>query len=232
MDLSSVSALRPAARTRSISPENRTGEPGGGARATTGTGAEAARDLGPGWKISPSVDVGPGETYDLAVIDGSGTITHVWATTHSRPLAQPAAAGVLGRGRRAGHRGPLRRLLLRRVGPVRPGQLAADRRQSERRLQLLLADAVPYGSPTDRREPLRGHRADLLPGDLRAGRGGSGPGLPARPVAAQQPARRRGAARDHRAGAGDRPLRRHLSGLGLPRDRLVGRGRDQVLPGR
>ncbi|HEY5787334.1 MAG TPA: glycoside hydrolase family 172 protein [Microlunatus sp.] len=83
MDLSSISALRPAARTRSISPENLTGEPGGGARATTGTGADAARDLGPGWKISPSVDVGPGETYDLAVIDGTGTITHVWATTHS-----------------------------------------------------------------------------------------------------------------------------------------------------
>jgi hypothetical protein len=83
MDLSSVSSLRPVARTRSISPENPTGEPGGGARATAGTGADAARDLGPGWKVSPSVDVGPGETYDLAVIDGTGTVTHVWATTHT-----------------------------------------------------------------------------------------------------------------------------------------------------
>ena len=40
MDLSSVSSLRPVARTRSISPENPTGEPGGGARATAGTGAD------------------------------------------------------------------------------------------------------------------------------------------------------------------------------------------------
>ena len=43
------------AKSFSISPENFTGEKGGGARATEGTGAEAARELGKGWKISPSV---------------------------------------------------------------------------------------------------------------------------------------------------------------------------------
>jgi hypothetical protein len=39
--------------TRSISPENYDGSKGGGGRATQGTGANAARDLGVGWKISP-----------------------------------------------------------------------------------------------------------------------------------------------------------------------------------
>jgi hypothetical protein len=83
MDLASVSALRPTVRTRSISPENPTGAPGGGARASTGTGAEAGRDLGAGWKISPSVDILPGHIHELADIEGRGTITHIWATTHT-----------------------------------------------------------------------------------------------------------------------------------------------------
>ena len=70
-------------QTRSISPENFTGAKGGGARATEGTGAAAARDLGPGWKVSPSVPIRPGETFDLARIEGSGRITHLWLTTHT-----------------------------------------------------------------------------------------------------------------------------------------------------
>jgi len=69
-------------QSRSICPENFDGSAGGGARATTGTGASCARDLGPGWKISPSVDVPAGETFELAHIEGSGQITHFWITTH------------------------------------------------------------------------------------------------------------------------------------------------------
>ena len=41
--------------SRSISPENFTGERGGGGRAVEGTGAPYAVGLGQGWKISPSV---------------------------------------------------------------------------------------------------------------------------------------------------------------------------------
>ena len=41
--------------SRSISPENFNGEKGKGGMATTGTGAAASRDLGPTWKVSPSV---------------------------------------------------------------------------------------------------------------------------------------------------------------------------------
>jgi D-arabinan exo alpha-(1,3)/(1,5)-arabinofuranosidase (non-reducing end) len=68
------------AKTLSISPENFTGEKGKGGMATQGTGAEAARDLGQGWKISPSVNIGAGETYTLADIKGSGAIQHIWMT--------------------------------------------------------------------------------------------------------------------------------------------------------
>lgn len=81
-NLSSISSLS-GNRTRSISPENFDGAVGGGGRATEGTGAASARDLGPGWKISPSVDVPAGETFELASIEGPARITHIWITTHT-----------------------------------------------------------------------------------------------------------------------------------------------------
>ena len=68
------------AETRSISPENFTGEKGGGGRATEGTGAACARELGVGWKISPSVRIAAGETFPLADIRGSGAIQQIWMT--------------------------------------------------------------------------------------------------------------------------------------------------------
>lgn len=52
--------------------------------ATEGTGANVARDLGQGWKISPSVDVEGGETFTLANIDGMGAIQHIWMTILGR----------------------------------------------------------------------------------------------------------------------------------------------------
>ncbi len=79
MHLGTLSRLS-AARTRSISPENFTGAKGQGGRATEGTGAQAARDLGIGWKISPSIRIAVGETRVLADIDGSGAIQHIWMT--------------------------------------------------------------------------------------------------------------------------------------------------------
>jgi hypothetical protein len=68
------------ARTLSISPENPTGEKGKGGAATEGTGAKAARELGKGWKISPSVDIASGVTYTVAEIGGPGAIQHIWMT--------------------------------------------------------------------------------------------------------------------------------------------------------
>jgi Protein of unknown function (DUF2961) len=69
-----------SARSRSISPENFTGEKAGGGRATEGTGARYARDLGQGWKISPSVAVRSGDTFTMADIEGPGVIRHMWLT--------------------------------------------------------------------------------------------------------------------------------------------------------
>lgn len=70
--------------TRSVSPENFTGAKGAGGRATEGTGAQAAGALGQGWKISPSIEIAPGETAELAYFAGERT-----------PLFDPDARGVI-----------------------------------------------------------------------------------------------------------------------------------------
>lgn len=69
-----------SAKSRSISPENFTGEKGKGGMAVTGRNANAARELGQGWKINPSVIVEPHKTITLAEINGSGAIQHIWMT--------------------------------------------------------------------------------------------------------------------------------------------------------
>ncbi len=68
------------AKSRSISPENFTGDKGNGARALQGTGSNASRELGEGWKVSPSIIIKPGETFTLAEITGPGAIKHIWMT--------------------------------------------------------------------------------------------------------------------------------------------------------
>ena len=79
LHLGNISRLSNA-RTRSISPENFTGEKGKGGMAIQGTGQDCARDLGQGWKVSPSIPIEPGETRQLANIDGSGAIQQIWMT--------------------------------------------------------------------------------------------------------------------------------------------------------
>ena len=66
--------------SRSISAENFSGEKGMGGTAEHGTGEAAARDLGKGWKISPSVEIKPNEVFELANISGEGMIKHIWIT--------------------------------------------------------------------------------------------------------------------------------------------------------
>lgn len=70
------------AKTRSISPENFTGEPGKGGMATLeqGNARGAARDLGQGWKVNPYIHIEPGKTVTLAEITGPGAIQHIWMT--------------------------------------------------------------------------------------------------------------------------------------------------------
>jgi hypothetical protein len=76
------------AETRSISPENFTGEKGKGGMAVpdpdaplnTANATNAARDLGQGWKVNPFIRIKPGETFTLAEIEGPGSIQHIWMT--------------------------------------------------------------------------------------------------------------------------------------------------------
>jgi len=69
-----------SAKTRSISPENFTGEKGKAGMATEGTGKNCARELGQGWKISPSVRVKSKTTFTLGEIKGPGCIQQIWMT--------------------------------------------------------------------------------------------------------------------------------------------------------
>jgi len=87
MSLGNVSRLS-RAKTRSISAENFTGEKGQAAMATEGTGATAARELGQGWKVSPSIHIEPRQTVTLAQIEGPGAIQHIWNTVDPRRWRQ------------------------------------------------------------------------------------------------------------------------------------------------
>ena len=70
------------AQSRSISPENFTGEKAGGARheLEDGIARNAARDLGKGWKVNPFIQIEPHTTFTLAEIEGPGCIQHIWLT--------------------------------------------------------------------------------------------------------------------------------------------------------
>jgi hypothetical protein len=81
MSLGNLSLLSNA-QTRSISAENFDGSKGKAGMATEGTGAIPARELGQGWKVSPSIDIRPREKVTLAEIQEPGVIQHIWLTVH------------------------------------------------------------------------------------------------------------------------------------------------------
>jgi hypothetical protein len=76
------------AKTRSISPENFSGEKGKAGMAdpvdkdkrNVANASNAARDLGQGWKVNPFVIINPGEVFTMAEITGPGAIQHIWMT--------------------------------------------------------------------------------------------------------------------------------------------------------
>lgn len=74
--------LLSGALTRSISPENYTGEKGNGGMCELehGFAREAARALGKGWKVNPYIIIQPGDTFEIANIEGPGAIQHIWMT--------------------------------------------------------------------------------------------------------------------------------------------------------
>jgi len=79
MNLGNLSRLSHA-KTRSISAENFTGEKGKAGMSTDGLAANAARDLGQGWKVSPYIRIEPNATFVLAEIKGPGAIQQIWMT--------------------------------------------------------------------------------------------------------------------------------------------------------
>jgi len=88
IDLSNIYTKRNAV-SRSISAENPDGAPGGGGRATAETtlhppSAQNARELGPGWKLSPCIAIEAGETAVLMDHEGPGCIRHIWMTLDSK----------------------------------------------------------------------------------------------------------------------------------------------------
>jgi hypothetical protein len=88
MNMGNLSRLSDA-KTRSISPENFTGEKGKGGMAdpvkskgqrNVANASNAARDLGLGWKVNPFITINAGETFTIAEIEGPGAIQHIWMT--------------------------------------------------------------------------------------------------------------------------------------------------------
>jgi hypothetical protein len=88
MNLSNLSRLSDA-KTRSISPENFTGEKGKGGMAdpiknkgqrNVANAANEADELGTGWKVNPFIIINPGETFTIAEMEGPGAIQHIWMT--------------------------------------------------------------------------------------------------------------------------------------------------------
>jgi len=79
LGLGNLSRLSPAL-TRSISPENLTGEKGKAGMSTNGPALNAARELGQGWKVSPYVRIKPKETLVMADVKGEGAIQQIWLT--------------------------------------------------------------------------------------------------------------------------------------------------------
>lgn len=87
MNLGNLSRLSNA-ETRSISPENFTGEKGKGGMAVPvlpatrneNNASWAARDLGQTWKVNPYITINPNETFTIAEIEGPGAIQHIWMT--------------------------------------------------------------------------------------------------------------------------------------------------------
>ena len=80
-DLLGLSKIGKGIKTRSISPENPTGEPGKGGMAMIPENemeTHPARELGQGWKIRPSIPINKGTTTVIADINTSGVIRHIW----------------------------------------------------------------------------------------------------------------------------------------------------------
>ena len=204
------------AKTRSISPENFTGEKGKGGMATEGTGAIHARGPRPGLEDlalgSHRVrrDLHPrrhrGRRRDPADLDDPGQC----ALAHSASCASTGTTRNSLRWRcRSATSSPVAGTNMRRslrspsASILAAPSTATGRCRSASRARFTLENLRP-GRPRDR----------LLPDQLHADRGAGGRRLFPRAVPACQSARLQGRLHHSRRRVGPRSLRRHLHGLG------------------
>lgn len=73
-------------KSRSISAENPYGEKGKGGMAIPESQNNPAYYLGQGWKVRPSIQIAPGETVEIADIQGEGIIRSMWMTCFPETL--------------------------------------------------------------------------------------------------------------------------------------------------
>ncbi len=136
---------------------------GEGRMATEGTGKNASRDLGQGWKVSPSVRIEAKKVFTLAEITGPGAIQHIWMTpTGGIQILHPPV--LLGRrdGTLGGSSGG--RFLRLRVEPVRTDQFPSGLRESGSafncywRCRSVSPAASPWRTSTKPHDPLLSDR--------------------------------------------------------------------------
>lgn len=127
----------------SISAENFTGEKGKGGITTEGTGKQCARDLGMGWKISPSVIISPGEIFILADILEQSVIRHIWITDSSE-TNRSLTLRIYWNGFwcTISRNATWRFFCIRRISAIRTIDFGSSMRKSKKSIKLLLGDAV------------------------------------------------------------------------------------------
>ncbi len=216
--------------TRSISAENPDGSRAGGAKAAPDDPRHPARELGKGWKVRPCITLDAGSLTTLADITGQGLIQHIWITVHPNAY---------------------RDCVLRMYwdGETTPsvevplGDFFANGHGQRYNVNSLAVAVNPSGGfnsywpmPFHKscRITVENQRDEAIDGffyqiTYALGAVAGRPGFVPRPVAHRHDHARVPGARPARRRQGQRPVRRHVHGLGAVLGRLVGRGRDQVL---
>ena len=221
--------------TRSISPENLDGARRAAAAARPRARARLrARPRAGLEDLAQRRRSRPDATFDARRRStGPGRITHLWITTHTDNWRTLVLRAYWDGADEPAVEVPVRRLLLQGWGrfaqvssqPSRPTRTAASTPTGRCR-------SAP--APASRSRTLRRcTRHRLLPDHLRARRATTPTtGYLHAQWRRSNPLAEQGRTRSLDGRRGPRPLRRHVSRLGRQLDRLVGRGRDQVLPRR
>ena len=230
--LGSVARLR-AVQTRSISPENFDGSAGGGGRATEGTGADMRARPRAGLEgLAERRHRSRARPSTSPTSTAPGRITHIWITTHTDNWRTLLLRAYWDGADEPAIEVPYGDFFCQRLGrfaQVNSQPIAANPHggfNSYWPMPFRAGARLTMENLSDRRRP------GLLPDHLRDRRRLRRPGLPARAVAAQQSAGAPDPAHAPRGRRGPGAVRRHLPRLGRQQQRLVGRGRDQVLPRR